>query len=66
MLLEFEHVTGRNRRFGLQDVSFALPAGYIMGLAGKNGAGKSTLIDYIVNPKAQYSGTEWGTDGEIL
>ena len=57
MLLEFEHVTGRNRRFGLQDVSFALPAGYIMGLAGKNGAGKSTLIDYIVNPKVQYSGT---------
>lgn len=57
MLLEFEHVTGTNKKFALQDVSFALPEGYIMGLAGKNGAGKSTLIDYIVNPVQQYTGT---------
>lgn len=56
MLLEFEHVTGTGRKFALQDISFALPAGYIMGLAGKNGAGKSTLIDYIINPQKQYSG----------
>ena len=57
MLLEFEHVTGTNKKFALQDVSFTLPEGYIMGLAGKNGAGKSTLIDYIVNPVQQYTGT---------
>ena len=57
MLLEFEHVTGTNKKFALKDICFALPAGYIMGLAGKNGAGKSTLIDYIVNPKKQYTGT---------
>ena len=57
MLLEFEHVTGISDKFRLQDVSFALPAGYIMGLAGKNGAGKTTLIDYIMNPKVLYTGT---------
>lgn len=57
MLLEFEHVTGTNKKYALQDINFALPAGYIMGLAGKNGAGKSTLIDYIINPKQQYTGT---------
>lgn len=57
MLLEFEHVTGTSDKFRLQDVSFSLPAGYIMGLAGKNGAGKTTLIDYIMNPKVQYTGT---------
>lgn len=57
MLLEFEHVTGTNKKFALKDICFVLPAGYIMGLAGKNGAGKSTLIDYIVNPKKQYTGT---------
>lgn len=57
MLLEFEHVTGTAKEFRLEDVSFSLPAGFIMGLAGKNGAGKTTLIDYIVNPKKQYTGT---------
>lgn len=56
MILEFKNVTGKTKHFNLQDVSFALEPGFIMGLAGKNGAGKSTLIDYIMNPKQQYEG----------
>lgn len=56
MILEFHHVTGISKKFALQEVSFSLKAGYIMGLAGKNGAGKSTLFDYIVNPKQLYTG----------
>lgn len=56
-ILEFSNVTGTSRKFHLENVSFALPAGYLMGLTGKNGAGKTTLIDYIVNPKRQYQGT---------
>lgn len=35
--------------FALRDVSFELPAGYIMGLIGPNGAGKTTLIRLIMN-----------------
>ncbi len=57
MLLEFEHVSGTKGKFRLEDISFALPAGYIMGLMGPNGAGKSTLMTYIMQEKAQYSGT---------
>lgn len=55
-ILEFEHVTGKKRKFHLSDVNFFLPSGYLMGLAGKNGAGKTTLFDYIMNPKQQYTG----------
>lgn len=57
MLLEFEHVTGRNRRFHVEDVSFTLEPGYIMGLAGKNGAGKTTLLHHILDKKKSYQGT---------
>lgn len=56
MLLEFKNVTGTSKKYALQDISFTLEAGYIMGLAGKNGAGKTTLFDYIMNPKQQYTG----------
>ena len=56
MILEFKNVTGKTKHFNLQNVSFTLEPGYIMGLAGKNGAGKSTLIDYIMSPKKQYTG----------
>ncbi len=56
MMLEFENVTGTKGKFKLDNISFALPEGYIMGLAGANGAGKTTLIDYIMNEKKRYSG----------
>lgn len=56
-ILEFSHVTGKTRKFHLEDVSFALPTGYLMGLAGANGAGKSTLVDTIMNPEQNYTGT---------
>lgn len=35
--------------FKLENVSFHLPKGFIMGLVGKNGAGKSTTIKSIMN-----------------
>ena len=35
--------------FALDDVTFDLPKGYIMGLIGPNSAGKSTLIKLILN-----------------
>ncbi len=41
--------TYKGANFKLQDVSFAIPKGSIMGFVGKNGAGKSTTINAILN-----------------
>jgi ABC-2 type transport system ATP-binding protein len=35
--------------FTLEDATFSLPAGYIMGFVGKNGAGKTTTIRLMLN-----------------
>lgn len=39
----------KNTDFKLQDVSFSIPKGSIVGFVGKNGAGKSTTINAILN-----------------
>jgi ABC-2 type transport system ATP-binding protein len=46
-MLEVSHVTKRYKEFTLDDISFSLPKGYIMGCVGQNGAGKSTTINCI-------------------
>lgn len=56
MILEFENVTGKSKKFALNDISFGLPAGYIMGLMGVNGAGKTTLMSYIMDSDSKYTG----------
>jgi len=40
---------GSGGGFHLNEVSFSLPRGYIMGLIGPNGAGKTTIIKLILN-----------------
>lgn len=57
IILEFEQVTGISPKFHLENINFALPAGYIMGLMGSNGAGKTTLLHYIIEDKQHYTGT---------
>jgi ABC-2 type transport system ATP-binding protein len=47
--LEIRGVGKRYKGFALEDVSFALPRGYVMGLIGPNGAGKTTLIKLVLN-----------------
>ena len=42
--------------FDLQDITFALPKGCILGLVGENGAGKSTTIRLIMNAMARDGG----------
>ena len=42
--------------FTLNDVSFSLPKGHVMGLVGPNGAGKTTIIKLIMNLIAPEAG----------
>lgn len=44
-----DHVSKKYNGFQLEDVSFKLPKGCIMGLIGENGAGKSTTIKIILD-----------------
>jgi ABC-2 type transport system ATP-binding protein len=48
-VLEIQNLKKSYNDFQLQDVSFSLPEGFIMGLIGPNGAGKTTIIKTIMN-----------------
>jgi len=48
-ILEVTNLRKEYPGFRLQDISFSLPRGYIMGFIGPNGAGKSTTIKLIMN-----------------
>lgn len=48
-MIDITNLCKEYNEFKLDDVSFKLPKGYIMGLVGKNGAGKSTTIKSIMN-----------------
>lgn len=48
-VLEIKNLRKNYGDFLLDDVSFALPEGFIMGLIGPNGAGKTTIIKLIMN-----------------
>jgi len=48
-ILEIKNLKKKFGQFGVEDVSFSLPRGYIMGFVGKNGAGKTTTIKSILN-----------------
>ncbi len=48
-MLEVSNLTKRYREFTLDNISFHLPKGYIMGYVGQNGAGKSTTINCITH-----------------
>jgi sulfate-transporting ATPase len=57
-VIEFDHVT---KSFGdrvlIDDLSFKIPAGAIVGIIGPNGAGKSTLFKLITGKEKPDSGT---------
>ncbi len=56
-LLDVRHLTKRYESFVLDDVSFSLEPGYIMGFIGRNGAGKTTTLKSIMNLVRPDSGT---------
>lgn len=55
--LEIKNLTKSFKGFKLDNVSFTLPSGCIMGLIGENGAGKSTLIRCILDILHKDGGT---------
>lgn len=55
--LQVEHLCKSYDGFALQDVSFALPKGSVMGFIGENGAGKTTVIKAILGMIRRESGT---------
>ncbi len=48
-LLDIHQLSKKFTDFALQDISFTLNKGYIMGFIGPNGAGKTTTIKLIMN-----------------
>lgn len=54
--LEVKNLTKKYANFSLQNVSFTLPKGMIMGFIGENGAGKTTTIKAILNIITKYDG----------
>ncbi|BAK81204.1 ABC transporter ATP-binding protein [Candidatus Arthromitus sp. SFB-rat-Yit] len=47
--LEVKNLSKSFKNFQLNDITFTLPKGYIMGLIGPNGSGKTTIIKLILN-----------------
>jgi len=57
-VIKFEHVRkAYGERLLMDDVSFEIPAGAIVGIIGPNGAGKSTLFRMIAGKEQPDSGT---------
>ncbi len=56
-LLEVRGLCKEYGSFTLNDVSFDVPRGYIMGFVGPNGAGKTTTIKLILNMITSNSGS---------
>lgn len=55
--LEIKNISKTYKDFKLDDISFVLPCGHIMGLIGENGAGKSTIINCILDIIEKDSGS---------
>jgi ABC-2 type transport system ATP-binding protein len=54
--IEIRGLSKAYKGFTLDDVTFSVPQGYIMGLIGPNGAGKTTVIKLIMNLIRRTSG----------
>lgn len=55
-VLEIKNVTKDFGKFKIDNISFSLPKGYIMGFIGANGAGKTSTIKLILNMIKKNSG----------
>ncbi len=55
--LEIKNLSKTYPDFRLENISFTLPSGYILGLVGENGAGKTTLLKLILDMLRRDSGS---------
>lgn len=55
-VLEINNITKDYKKFKIDNISFNLPKGYIMGFIGASGAGKTTTIKLILNMIKRDSG----------
>ena len=64
VILQVDNLTKQYSDFKLDNVSFSIPKGTIMGLIGENGAGKSTTINAILDLIKKDGGTVtfWGQE----
>lgn len=64
VILQVDNLTKQYSDFKLDNVSFSIPKGTIMGLIGENGAGKSTTINAILDLIKKDGGTAtfWGQE----
>ncbi|MBO5351726.1 MAG: ABC transporter ATP-binding protein [Lachnospiraceae bacterium] len=56
-LLKVNGISKKYHSFALNEVTFSLEPGYILGLTGRNGAGKTTLIKQLLHPETAASGS---------
>ncbi|MCF7931425.1 MAG: ABC transporter ATP-binding protein [Acholeplasmataceae bacterium] len=56
-ILEVRNLRKEYPKFILNDVSFVIPKGYIMGFIGENGAGKTTTLKAMLNVISKDGGT---------
>ncbi len=61
-ILEIKNISKKYKTFLLDDISFNVPSGKIIGMIGTNGSGKSTTINSILDLIKKDSGevTYWG------
>lgn len=57
LAVQFSGVSRRYPHFALNDISFHLPTGTIMGFIGANGAGKSTTLRILMGLVRQDAGS---------
>lgn len=59
-MLEVKEVSNKKRQGILQQVTFSVEPGYIVGVVGKNGAGKSTMLQTIFGIRGYTGQILWG------
>ena len=55
--IRVEHLTKTLGAFKLEDISFSMKRGYVLGLIGRNGAGKTTLLNTLMGLWTPEEGT---------